>query len=64
MQTNHNFPDCEFTDSGSNPFTGSKDVREYFDSLPEYIRENIMQSGIEIKSVEHLKELEKNFADD
>ena len=48
---------------GSTPFTGKEDVERYFNSLPEYIQENIMQSGIEIESVSHLKELEQHYKD-
>lgn len=47
---------------GSTPFTGREDVERYFNSLPEYIQENIMQSGIEIESVSHLKQLEQNYS--
>lgn len=32
-------------------------VHEYMEKLPEYIRENIMQSGVEIESVEQLEKI-------
>ena len=32
-------------------------IAEYMDSLPEYIRENIKQSGVKIESVEQLKKI-------
>lgn len=34
-----------------------KEILEYMNSLPEYIQENIKQSGVEIDSVEQLKKI-------
>lgn len=33
------------------------EILEYMNSLPEYIQENIKQSGVEIDSVEQLKKI-------
>lgn len=33
------------------------ELLEYMNSLPEYIQENIKQSGVEIDSVEQLKKI-------
>ena len=32
-------------------------IREYMKGLPEYIQENIKQSGVKIESVEQLKKI-------
>lgn len=63
MGQSHNPLEYDQSIFGTNPFTGEKDVQEYFNSLPEYIQENIMQSGIEIQSVNHLKELSEHYTD-
>lgn len=36
-------------------------IRKYLDSLPEYIQENVKQSGVKIESVEQLKEIVKGI---
>ena len=46
---------------GPHSFTEENDVQDYFNLLPEYIQENIMQSGVEIQSVNHLKEMVEHY---
>lgn len=46
---------------GANPITDQQEAEEYFETLPKYIQENIMQSGLEIQSVNHLKELSEHY---
>ncbi|MBP3480182.1 MAG: hypothetical protein J6K66_01090 [Clostridia bacterium] len=38
-----------------------KSIGEYMDSLPEYIQENIKQSGVKIESVEQLKKIAQSI---
>ncbi len=38
-------------------------ITEYMESLPEYIRENIKQSGVKIESVEQLKKIADSIQD-
>lgn len=38
-----------------------KSIGEYMDSLPEYIRENIKQSGVKIESVDQLEKIAKSI---
>ena len=35
----------------------SSEINDYFNSLPKYIQENIMQSGAKITSIEELKSI-------
>ena len=35
----------------------STEMNNYFNSLPEYIQENIVQSGAKINSIEELKSI-------
>lgn len=39
----------------------STEMKKYFDGLPAYIQENIMQSGIAVESLEHLKRLARQY---
>ncbi len=61
MKQNDNPLEYNRSVSGSHSFTEENDVQDYFNSLPEYIQENIMQSGVEIQSVNHLKELAEHY---
>ncbi len=36
-------------------------VKNYFDSLPEYLRENIKQSNVKFENVEDLKHYAENM---
>lgn len=38
-----------------------KSIEEYMDSLPEYIRENIKQSGVKIESIDQLEKIAKSI---
>lgn len=40
-----------------NPIMKEPGVKEYFENLPEFVKESIMQSGVEIESESHLKQL-------
>ena len=42
-------------------FDNSDSVKNYFDSLPEYMRENIKQSGVTFDNVEDLKKYAENM---
>ena len=42
-------------------FKNDPKIAEYFNTLPSIAQESIMQSGIEIDSVEHLKQLSDKF---
>lgn len=37
------------------------ELRKYMDSLPQHIKESVMQSSLEIKSVEEAKKLVENL---
>lgn len=39
----------------------NEELTKYLDTLPEYVRESINQSGIKVTSVEQAKELVKNL---
>lgn len=45
----------------SNPLMEDPKLKQCFMSLPAYIQESITQSGIEIKSEEHLRQIAQNF---
>ncbi|NMA79167.1 MAG: hypothetical protein GX967_00820 [Clostridiales bacterium] len=36
-------------------------TKQYFDSLPGYVKETIMQTGVEIKSQDELRQLAENI---
>lgn len=46
----------------SKPEFQDESTREYFESLPTSVQETIIQSGVEIKSKEHLQELADNYS--
>ena len=45
----------------TNPLMEDPKLKECFTSLPPYIQESILQSGVEIKSEEHLRQIAQNF---
>lgn len=40
-----------------NPIMNQPDVQKCFSELPAFVQETIMQSGVEIQSEQHLREL-------
>lgn len=49
---------------GETPLNLQPDVQRYFDQLPSFLQENIMQSGIEIQSVSHLEQIANNMLEE
>ncbi|MBQ2676328.1 MAG: hypothetical protein IJF54_02865 [Clostridia bacterium] len=44
----------------NNIFSNS-DVQQYFNTLPPAVQETVIQSGVQITSVDHLKQVVENF---
>mgnify|MGYP001454036872 CR=1 FL=1 len=47
--------------SGCCPFENKPEMQKYFDSLPAYVQENIMQTGVEITSLDQLHKCADNL---
>lgn len=41
----------------------SKEMKEYFDSLPRFLQESIMQSGTKVKSLKELRGFSKEICE-
>lgn len=42
-------------------FKNNAELCQFFDSLPSYVQETIMQSGVEIQSLEQLKKIAEEY---
>ncbi len=40
----------------SSAFENSPEIKQYFDSLPAFIQETVMQSGVQIETEEQLRQ--------
>lgn len=58
VQPKINFDEIMFRE---NPIIKEPGVKDYFDSLPDFVKETIMQSGVEIESESHLRQLADHF---
>ncbi len=43
------------------PLNTDPDMKQYFDSLPKYLQETVLQSGAELNSLAQLQELADRF---
>lgn len=45
----------------NHPLKNNPDMKQYFESLPKHLQENILQSGAEVNSMAQLQELVDRF---
>ena len=41
-----------------------KEAKAFFDTLPSWLRENILQSGVKLNTRNDLEEIARNFTDE
>ncbi len=47
--------------TSKNPIENDPQMKQYFDALPKYLQETLLQSGAEVTNLQQLTELAQRF---